>query len=175
MKYFSFTLFLLLIIAMFNLAISKDLLEAPQLEQTRFKRAANCKYHKKINESRHLNQIIFELRVYKMLAWNQFFLLVSKIYEGGQCREPDETVKFKYKMYALSAWDNCNYCDCRREININPGDGQPGFLNCLTRSCTTKKCDSNIRFFLPIRTQNISQSKPIFYHTVIFYCFIKMW
>ena len=50
--------------------------------------------------------------------------------------------KGNLNMFESSPFDNCNNCDCRKELyNTNPSS--PTYIHCITRSCTNRQCESS--------------------------------
>jgi len=78
---------------------------------------------------------------------------LTYVERDGQCRDVDNDREY---MHADSAWDNCNTCDCRNQLVVDTSGkpdhtGQPGYLTCILRSCTTEKCpDADVK--KPINT-----------------------
>merc|ERR1712198_235177 len=59
-------------------------------------------------------------------------------YNWGQCvDDPYSDPEQNWKKYAISPYDNCNYCDCRWDL-LYADPFETLYLFCITRSCTNK-------------------------------------
>ena len=58
--------------------------------------------------------------------------------------------KGNLNMFENSPFDNCNNCDCRKEL-YNTDPSSPTYIHCITRSCTIRQCDSSKQKFTVFR------------------------
>ena len=56
----------------------------------------------------------------------------------GQCVGSDGN----WNRYELSPMDNCNNCDCTKEL-YDTDPPSPTYIHCITRSCTNRQCESS--------------------------------